>query len=136
MKKAPNQTDVYVGARIRHLRMLNHMSQEKLGNELGLTFQQVQKYEKGANRVGASRLLQIASIFGVQPGYFFEGYGTPVFDDSEPQKDDPILHLAQTRDGMELADAFAKIGDAKIRRAVVNLVSQIAGNAAPAEVAA
>src|SRR6185312_10394535 len=72
-KKAPNPTDKHVGARVRMRRMMLSMSQEKLGDALGLTFQQVQKYEKGANRIGASRLQQIAAILQVPVAFFFEG---------------------------------------------------------------
>src|SRR5688572_2571155 len=72
-KKAPNPTDKHVGARVRMRRMMLGMSQEKLGDALGLTFQQVQKYEKGANRIGASRLQQIAHILQVPVAFFFEG---------------------------------------------------------------
>src|SRR6201746_2552328 len=72
-KKAPNPTDKHVGARVRMRRMMLSMSQEKLGDALGLTFQQVQKYEKGANRIGASRLQQISQILQVPVSFFFEG---------------------------------------------------------------
>src|SRR5436190_23724934 len=72
-KKAPNPTDKHVGARVRMRRMMLGMSQEKLGDALGLTFQQVQKYEKGANRIGASRLQQISNILQVPVSFFFEG---------------------------------------------------------------
>ena len=72
-KKAPNPTDKHVGARVRMRRMMLSMSQEKLGDALGLTFQQVQKYEKGANRIGASRLQQIAHILQVPVSFFFDG---------------------------------------------------------------
>ena len=73
IKKAPNPTDKHVGARVRMRRMMLAMSQEKLGDALGLTFQQVQKYEKGTNRIGASRLQQISNILQVPVSFFFEG---------------------------------------------------------------
>src|SRR5947207_4631125 len=72
-KKAPNPIDKHVGSRVRMRRMMLGMSQEKLGDALSLTFQQVQKYEKGANRIGASRLQQIAAILDVPVSFFFEG---------------------------------------------------------------
>src|SRR5271167_2618011 len=72
-KKAPNPIDKHVGSRVRMRRMMLGMSQEKLGDALGLTFQQVQKYEKGTNRIGASRLQQISQILQVQVSFFFEG---------------------------------------------------------------
>src|SRR5271163_3010052 len=75
-KKAPNPIDKHVGSRVRMRRMMLGMSQEKLGNALGLTFQQVQKYEKGTNRIGASRLQQIAHIVQVPVAFFFEGAPT------------------------------------------------------------
>ena len=72
-KKSPNPTDKYVGSRVRMRRLMLSMSQEKLGEKLGLTFQQVQKYEKGTNRIGASRLQHIAQILKVPVSFFFEG---------------------------------------------------------------
>src|SRR6187431_2424895 len=75
-KKAPNPTDKHVGARVRMRRIMLGMSQEKLGDALGLTFQQVQKYEKGTNRIGASRLQQISDILKVPVSFFFEGAPT------------------------------------------------------------
>src|ERR1700754_3361463 len=76
--KAPNPVDKYVGSRVRMRRVLLGMSQEKLGEALGLTFQQVQKYEKGTNRIGASRLQQISKTLRVPPSFFFED--APAFD--------------------------------------------------------
>ena len=76
-KKAPNPIDKHVGSRVRMRRMMLGMSQEKLGDALGLTFQQVQKYEKGANRIGASRLQQISLILQVPVSFFFEGAPAP-----------------------------------------------------------
>src|ERR1043166_6180006 len=76
-KKAPNPIDKHVGSRVRMRRMMLGMSQEKLGNALGLTFQQVQKYEKGANRIGASRLQQLSLILQVPVSFFFDGAPTP-----------------------------------------------------------
>src|ERR1700712_463086 len=77
MKKAPNQVDRHVGSRVRMRRMMIKMSQEKLGDALDLTFQQVQKYEKGTNRIGASRLQQIAGVLGVPVDFFFNGAPGP-----------------------------------------------------------
>src|ERR1700750_1950335 len=76
-KKAPNPIDKHVGSRVRMRRMMLSMSQEKLGDALGLTFQQVQKYEKGTNRIGASRLQQISHILQVPVSFFFEGAPSP-----------------------------------------------------------
>src|SRR5436853_4963170 len=77
VKKAPNPIDKHVGSRVRMRRMMLGMSQEKLGDALGLTFQQVQKYEKGTNRIGASRLQQISLILQVPISFFFEGAPAP-----------------------------------------------------------
>src|SRR3989304_6941124 len=76
-KKSPNPIDKHVGARVRMRRMMISMSQEKLGDKLGITFQQIQKYEKGTNRIGASRLQQIALVLGVPVAFFFEGAPIP-----------------------------------------------------------
>jgi transcriptional regulator with XRE-family HTH domain len=128
MKPKPNHpTDRHVGARIRMRRMMLGMSQEKLGDALGLTFQQVQKYEKGTNRVGASRLQQIATILNVEVAYFFEGLqgstnGQPKRDASATVVDDFLA----TSDGLALTRAFQRIVDAKTRRRIVDLVEQIA----------
>src|SRR6476620_566186 len=81
-KKTPNPTDKHVGSRVRMRRMMLSMSQEKLGDALGLTFQQVQKYEKGTNRIGASRLQQISIILQVPFSFFFEG--VPTADNAQP----------------------------------------------------
>lgn len=76
----PDPVDVYVGARVRMRRMMKGFSQERLADGLGVTFQQVQKYEKGRNRIGAARLFKIANLLGVSVSYFFEGQGTDAID--------------------------------------------------------
>src|SRR6266403_3706757 len=86
-KKAPNPIDKHVGSRVRMRRMMLEMSQEKLGDALGLTFQQVQKYEKGTNRIGASRLQQISLILQVPVAFFFEG--APDMSGNTPQGGGP-----------------------------------------------
>jgi transcriptional regulator with XRE-family HTH domain len=132
-KKAPNPIDKHVGSRVRMRRMMLGMSQEKLGDALGLTFQQVQKYEKGTNRIGASRLQQISQILQVPVAFFFEG-APIVAGEFEPG---PGMHEAPspayvsdflaTSDGLSLTKAFMRIKDAKLRRRIVDLVQQIAG---------
>ncbi|HEV7875013.1 MAG TPA: helix-turn-helix transcriptional regulator [Enterovirga sp.] len=135
MKKAPNQIDRHVGGRVRMRRMMIKMSQEKLGEALGLTFQQVQKYEKGTNRIGASRLQQIAGVLGVPVDYFFSG---------APQGDAPTEGFAEqaapgyeadllTADGLKLLRAFHGIKDQKVRRRIVELAQTLAGADAAAE---
>jgi len=130
-KKAPNPIDKHVGSRVRMRRMMLAMSQEKLGNNLGLTFQQVQKYEKGTNRIGASRLQQISLILQVPVAFFFEGApsvaGAARTDGlSEAPSPAYVSDFLATSDGLALTKAFMRIGDSKLRRRIVDLVEQIA----------
>ncbi len=130
-KKAPNPIDRHVGSRVRMRRMMLGMSQEKLGNALGLTFQQVQKYEKGTNRIGASRLQQIANIVQVPVSFFFEGAPTvPGAGRHDGMGEAPspayVSDFLATSDGLALTKAFMRISDSKLRRRIVDLVEQIA----------
>jgi transcriptional regulator with XRE-family HTH domain len=130
-KKAPNPVDKHVGSRVRMRRMMLGMSQEKLGNALGLTFQQVQKYEKGTNRIGASRLQQIAHIVQVPVAFFFEGApSVPGAGRHDGMAEAPspayVSDFLATSDGLALTKAFTRIGDSKLRRRIVDLVEQIA----------
>jgi transcriptional regulator with XRE-family HTH domain len=131
-KKAPNPTDKHVGARVRMRRMMLGMSQEKLGDALSLTFQQVQKYEKGANRIGASRLQQISHILQVPVSFFFEGApqtpGLATAGMSEAPSPAYVSDFLATSDGLALTKAFMGIKDAKLRRKIVDLVEQIASD--------
>jgi transcriptional regulator with XRE-family HTH domain len=131
-KRAPNPIDKHVGSRVRMRRMMLGMSQEKLGNALGLTFQQVQKYEKGTNRIGASRLQQISLILQVPVSFFFEG--APSVPNSGPGRQDGmseapspayVSDFLATSDGLALTKAFTRISDSKLRRRIVDLVEQI-----------
>jgi len=128
-KKAPNPTDKHVGARVRMRRMMLSMSQEKLGDALGLTFQQVQKYEKGANRIGASRLQQISNILQVPVAFFFEGApnapGHVPDGLSEAPSPAYVADFLATSDGLALTKAFMRITDPKLRRRIVDLVEQM-----------
>ena len=130
-KKAPNPIDKHVGSRVRMRRMMLNMSQEKLGDALSLTFQQVQKYEKGTNRIGASRLQQIAHILQVPVSFFFEGAphipGTPTSGLSEAPSPAYVSDFLATSDGLSLTKAFMRIKNSKLRRRIVDLVEQIAG---------
>jgi transcriptional regulator with XRE-family HTH domain len=130
-KKAPNPIDKHVGSRVRMRRMMLSMSQEKLGDALGLTFQQVQKYEKGTNRIGASRLQQISNILQVPVAFFFEGAPDVPGGRAQVGKDAPspayVSDFLATSDGLALTKAFMRIGDPKLRRRIVDLVEQIAG---------
>ena len=131
--KKPNPVDAHVGSRVRLRRMLLGMSQERLGESMGLTFQQVQKYEKGVNRIGASRLFQISKILDVPIQFFFEeapysGDGNAVRGMAESDSEAFILEFLNSREGLELNRAFVKIGDAKIRKSVVDLVRALSGS--------
>lgn len=130
-KRNPNPIDVHVGNRVRMRRMLIGMSQEKLGEKLGLTFQQVQKYEKGSNRVSASRLHHMAEILNVPVQYFFddlpEGSRRGASDGFE-ESGEPgaIMSFLSTSEGVQLTRAFSDIPDSDVRRRLVDLVKSIA----------
>jgi len=132
--KKPNPVDAHVGSRVRLRRMLLGMSQERLGESMGLTFQQVQKYEKGVNRIGASRLFQISKILDVPVQFFFEE-APNLFDGggrlrgmAEPESETFILEFLNSREGLELNRAFVKIGEAKVRKSIVELVRALAAS--------
>jgi transcriptional regulator with XRE-family HTH domain len=129
-KKSPNPTDKYVGSRVRMRRLMLNMSQEKLGEKLGLTFQQVQKYEKGTNRIGASRLQHIAQILKVPVSFFFEGVTGKQSEDgfSKAPVADYVSDFLASSDGLALTKAFTNIKDSKLRRRVVDLVEEIASD--------
>ena len=133
VKKAPNPIDKHVGSRVRMRRMMLGMSQEKLGDALGLTFQQVQKYEKGSNRIGASRLQQISLILQVPVSFFFEGAPPPPGKEAGFQ-DAPspayVTDFLATSDGLTLVKAFMRIPNSKLRRRIVELVEEMAGEEA------
>jgi transcriptional regulator with XRE-family HTH domain len=134
--KTPNPVDRYVGSRVRMRRIMLGMSQEKLGEALGLTFQQVQKYEKGTNRVGASRLQQIAEILQVPVSFLFEGGpGATLVEGGFSEASSPayVSDFLATSEGLALTRAFTRIGDARLRRSIVELVQQIAAREVPGE---
>jgi transcriptional regulator with XRE-family HTH domain len=132
--KAPNPVDKYVGSRVRMRRIMLGMSQEKLGEALGLTFQQIQKYEKGTNRVGASRIQQISEILQVPVSFLFEGGPTGTTNAegfSEGTSPAYVSDFLATAEGLALTRAFTRINDAKLRRSIVDLVEQIAAREEP-----
>lgn len=135
MAKIPNPIDLHVGSRVRMRRMLLGMSQEKLGEALGVTFQQVQKYEKGMNRIGASRLQDIAKILEASPSFFFEdaptGGGEPQGGFSEGKSAGFVVEFLSTVEGLQLNKAFATIKDPKVRKRIVDLVVAIAASEQP-----
>jgi transcriptional regulator with XRE-family HTH domain len=124
--KTINAVDRHVGARIRMQRMVGGLSQTKLGKAVGITFQQVQKYEKGTNRVSASRLQQIANVLEVTPDFFFDGASAKAVGKSDTKEAAVIDEFVSSRDGIALSQAFTRIRDVKIRRSIVLLVEQIA----------
>jgi transcriptional regulator with XRE-family HTH domain len=121
--------DKYVGARLRMRRLMLGMSQTDVANALGLTFQQVQKYEKGTNRISASRLQRLCEILKVPIPFFFEGapasIGLPDLD-AKVQPPSYVNDFLATSDGLALVAAYARVRDPKVRRAIVALVEQIA----------
>lgn len=139
-----NPIDVHVGSRVRLRRMLLGMSQERLGERLGLTFQQVQKYEKGVNRVGASRLFDLAQVLGVPVQFFYDDAPPGMHEMagqashlahagpgmSERTSESYIVEFLSTREGLELNRAFNRITDSRVRRSIVELVRNVAGDEA------
>ena len=126
-QKSPNPVDKHVGNRVRMRRMMLKMSQEKLADGLGITFQQVQKYEKGSNRIGASRLQHIATILDVEPSFFFED--APQTSDTARGVDADLIGVDRfltSTDGLSLIKAFSQIKEAKIRRGIADLAQDIA----------
>ena len=138
-KKKPNPIDIHVGSRIRLRRTMLGMSQEKLGESLGITFQQIQKYEKGTNRVGASRLQNISDILNVPVSFFFEdapgeeaGGVTGIAEEASSQLRRRLPVVCP--EGLQLNRAFVKITDPKVRRKIVDLVKALAAEATPNDV--
>lgn len=128
-KKKPNPIDIHVGSRVRLRRNMLGMSQEKLGESLGITFQQIQKYEKGTNRVGASRLQAIATILGVPVSFFFDDapdQGPTQKGFAEDNSTTYVVDFLNSSEGLQLNRAFVKIADARVRRKVVDLVKALA----------
>jgi transcriptional regulator with XRE-family HTH domain len=133
-RKTPNPTDRYVGSRVRMRRLMLGMSQTALGNSLGVTFQQVQKYEKGTNRIGASRLQQIAGTLEVPVSFFFEELPIPAKAQANTRANaqanagpspSEISAVLATSDGLALVEGFARIKSAKLRRRLVDLVERL-----------
>jgi transcriptional regulator with XRE-family HTH domain len=129
LKKLANPVDKHVGSRIRMRRMMLGMSQEKLGDGLGLTFQQVQKYEKGTNRMGASRLQHISDILQVPVPFFFDG-APQLMGQLNGEAPSPayVAEFLATSDGLALSKAFMRIKEIRVRQRIVGLVEEIAGN--------
>jgi transcriptional regulator with XRE-family HTH domain len=125
-ERNPNPIDLHVGARIRMRRKILGVSQERLAEDLGLTFQQIQKYERGANRVSASKLYEIAKSLQSSVGYFFEGLADTT-GEGVAEGGEPFVHdFLMTPEGLELATLFPKITRAKVRRRILELVRSMA----------
>jgi transcriptional regulator with XRE-family HTH domain len=125
MKKIPDPIDSHVGTRVRMRRILVGLSQEKLGAALGITFQQIQKYEKGTNRIGASRLQQAAQVLGVPVNFFFEGAPSESGLSNgfaEPSAPVYMADFAGTPEGHQLITAFLRIKEPKLRKKIIDLV--------------
>jgi transcriptional regulator with XRE-family HTH domain len=125
-KRQTNPIDLQVGSRMRIRRMLIGMTQERLGDLLGLTFQQVQKYEKGVNRIGAGRLYEVSRVLNVPVDFFYEGVDdVPGLGGSEVAP--PVLEFVSSGEGLQLSLAFMKIKDTKVRKRVLDLMKSLAG---------
>jgi transcriptional regulator with XRE-family HTH domain len=120
---APHPVDAYVGARLRMRRTVLGLSQERLGEAIGLTFQQVQKYERGTNRISASRLFEMSVVLNVSVGFFYEGYIVPL-----TRAEAPAGYAAAIlqRDALELMGVFQRIADPEMRRRVLVLAKGVA----------
>jgi transcriptional regulator with XRE-family HTH domain len=128
MAKTPNPIDKHVGSRVRMRRVLVGLSQEKLGDSLGVTFQQVQKYEKGTNRIGASRLQQISKVLGVPVSFFFDdapGEENKTDGFADGGSSDYVVDFLSTSEGIALNRAFLRVRDPRVRRRIVDLVSAL-----------
>ena len=127
-ERGPNPVDLHVGARVRMRRKFLGMSQEGLAETILLTFQQVQKYERGSNRISASKLWEIAKALKAPVAYFFEGYGEneAVEGFSESESEQFVHGFLMTTEGIELAEAFPRIKNAKHRRRILELVRSLA----------
>lgn len=126
-ERSPNPVDLHVGARIRMRRKILGVSQERLAEGLGLTFQQVQKYERGANRVSASKLYEIARSLQAPVSYFFEGLADPSEPDAgQDARGDQVHEFLMTPEGLELATLFPRLTRAPVRRRLLDLVRSMA----------
>ena len=123
----PHPVDIHVGEKIRQIRKLRGLSQMKLAEAIGITFQQIQKYENGTNRVCASRLDRICKVLSVQPNSFFEGYADATTTQRGSGRDIFDLTNNETREVLKLVRAFVAIGDKETRKHFLLLVQKAAG---------
>lgn len=134
-KKTPNPIDVFVGSRVRLRRLMVGMSQEALADRLGVTFQQVQKYEKGTNRISASRLQAISDVFRVPPSFFFQDDDNAASATGVAHETGDVSTFVSSKEGLDLNRAFLKIEDASVRKSIIALATALskAGANAAAE---
>ncbi len=131
-QSGPHGVDIYVGARVRSSRKSQGMSQGDLAAAVGLTFQQIQKYERGSNRISASKLHAIASILGVPIAWFFEGYDETAADGfSESASELQVNAFLSTAEGIELARVFPGISSLRQRRSILDLVRSLSSEGEP-----
>jgi transcriptional regulator with XRE-family HTH domain len=126
--------DIYVGKRLRQRRTLLGMSQDNLAKEVNITFQQIQKYERGTNRIGASRLYEFSKILGVKADYFFEGFEEELPTQHTGMREEPAVFTHETdqfstRETLEMVRAYYRIASEKTRRAIADMIKAIADNA-------
>ena len=127
--KQPNAFDVHIGKRIRTARILIGMSQERLGSLLGVTFQQIQKYERGFNRIGAGRLYDVAAILNVPISFFYQDLEHATVEHPRPTAEpSAVKRFLASAEGLELALAFQRIKDAKVRRRMLHLMRSLAAD--------
>lgn len=131
MSSTPNPIDIHVGKRVRLRRTLLGMSQEKLGEALGLTFQQVQKYERGTNRIGSSRLYNLSQILGVPVSFFFDELHPDVADSGAPRGDGNISRSVEPdqlakRETLEMVRAYYRIENPQVRKRIFELIKSLA----------
>ena len=124
-KKTPNPIDVFVGSRVRLRRLMVGMSQEALADRLGVTFQQVQKYEKGTNRISASRLQAISDVFRVPPSFFFQDDESAGPSTAVGQETGDVSTFVSSKEGLDLNRAFLKIEDAGVRKSIIQLATAL-----------
>ncbi len=131
-KKTPNPIDIFVGSRVRLRRLMVGMSQEALADRLGVTFQQVQKYEKGTNRISASRLQAISDVFRVPPSFFFQDDENAASTTGAHDTGD-VSTFVSSKEGLDLNRAFLKIEDAGVRKSIIALATALSKAGAAAE---
>ena len=124
-KKTPNPIDVFVGSRVRLRRLMVGMSQEALADRLGVTFQQVQKYEKGTNRISASRLQAISDVFRVPPSFFFQDDDSAMPSAGAGHETGDVSTFVSSKEGLDLNRAFLKIEDAGVRKSIIQLATAL-----------